>query len=128
MKIREHASIEAHNLPGIEHKTLAGPNDQLRGMEVWMQTMAPGSSTPVHRHDCEEVIVILRGSGVCNIEGEAEPRRFGPNATLILQPNEVHQIVNTGTEDMFLIAALGMAPVRAEAQDGTQIPLPWDQR
>ena len=35
------------------------------------------------------------------------------------------QIVNTGTEEMFLVAALGQAPVRVCTADNQQMPLPW---
>lgn len=90
-----------------------------------MQTLAPGAATPVHRHNCEEVIVVLRGSGVCTLEGEEAA--FGPDSTLIVPPNAVHALANTGSEEMVLVATLAMAPVRVETADGERIPLPWDQ-
>jgi quercetin dioxygenase-like cupin family protein len=127
MKIVRHAAIEEVGLPGITHRTVAGPRDGATSMEVWMQTLAPGATTPVHRHDCEEIVVILRGSGTCEAEGEGEPRAFGPGSTLILGPNEVHRIANTGTEEMWLVAALAMAPVRVETPEGEHMPLPWEQ-
>jgi hypothetical protein len=58
------------------------------------------------------------------VAGEETP--FGPNSTLVLEPDVVHQIVNTSEEPMRLVAALGMAPVRVTTADGTRIPLPWD--
>ncbi|TMA58407.1 MAG: hypothetical protein E6J80_05095 [Deltaproteobacteria bacterium] len=50
---------------------------------------------------------------------------FGPNSTLQIPSDVVHQIVNTGTEEMFLIAALGQAPVRVCTADNQHMPLPW---
>ncbi len=93
-------------------------------MEVWVQTIFPGAATPIHRHACEEVIVVLTGSGECTVDGNT--RTFGPNTTLILEPDVVHQIVNTSSDDMKLIAALGMAPVRVKTGEGDALPLPWD--
>ncbi len=93
-------------------------------MEVWSQTIAPRSATPVHRHACEEVILILSGVGVCTIDGKTHT--FGPDSTLIIAPDAVHQIVNTSDEEMHLVAALGMAPVRVQSGDGAAMPLPWD--
>ncbi len=93
-------------------------------MEVWMQTIAPGAETPIHFHDCEEVIVILSGSGTCRA-GE-EDFYFSANSTLVIAPNVVHQIGNTSDDDMQLIAALGMAPVRVKTADGAELKLPWD--
>ncbi|NQV21536.1 MAG: cupin domain-containing protein [Rhodospirillales bacterium] len=124
MTVKDNSAIEFHNLPGLAHQTLAGPKDGLDGMEVWMQTISAGSATPVHRHDCEEVIVVLKGSGTCMIDGETTG--FGPNSTLVLPSNAVHQICNTGDDDMFIVATLGMAPVRVETADGDRIDLPWD--
>jgi len=125
MPIKDNNINEILNLPGLAHQTLAGPRDGLEGMEVWMQTIDPGSATPVHRHDCEEVIVVHKGSGTCMIEGEVT--EFGPNTTLILPRNVVHQICNTGDDDMFIVATLGMAPVRVETADGELMDLPWYQ-
>ena len=52
---------------------------------------------------------------------------FGPQSTLHMPPDAVHQIINTSTEPMFLVAALGQAPVRVVTADGSPIPLPWQQ-
>jgi mannose-6-phosphate isomerase-like protein (cupin superfamily) len=112
------------SLPGLEHRTIAGHAQGLKTMEVWQQTMAPGSATPVHRHACEEVIVILEGEGECTVEGERRP--FGANTTLIIPKDAVHQLVNTGARNVLLIAALGMAPVRVRDASGERMELPWD--
>lgn len=48
--------VEEHRLPGLTHRTVAGPLQGLSTLEVWVQTVAPGAATPVHRHDCEEAI------------------------------------------------------------------------
>jgi len=123
--IRENASIEAVTLPGIVHRTLAGPRDGMKHMEMWMQTVAPGAATPPHRHDCEEVIVVLAGSGACEIDGVERP--FGAGSTILVPPGVVHRIANTGDHEMHLVAALSVAPVIVQTPDGARIPLPWDQ-
>lgn len=125
MPVLENDSIERVALPGPVHQTLAGPRNGSQRMEVWMQSLAPKAATPVHRHDCEEVIVVLTGSGICEIEGQAVP--FGPGSTIIVPPNAVHRITSDGPDTMKLIAALSAAPVAVETPDGTRIHLPWDQ-
>jgi len=47
-----------------------------------MQTVEPGGLTPVHYHDCGEVIVIMRETGQLSIEEKVI--EFGPNHTLII--------------------------------------------
>lgn len=119
------SDLEMFEIAGIQHQTVGGVQQGVKTMEVWSQTIAPGAGTPIHRHACEEVIVILTGAGECTADGEVT--KFGPNSTLTLAPNVVHQIVNTSGEEMKLIAALGMSPVKVETADGSPMPLPWQQ-
>ncbi len=123
MAVFDNALIRKFGLPGLEHQTLASREQGVNGMEVWMQTVAPGAGTPVHRHDCEGVIVVLRGSGQVTIEGEE--MKFGPNSTVIVPPDAAHQLINSGAEEMFLIGVLGVTPVRVTTVEGETIPLPW---
>ena len=123
MRVNHNPATPKHNLPGLEHQTLAGAQDGLRSFEVWRQTIAPHSTTPLHRHDCEEVIIALGGSGVCKFEDRELP--FNADQTLVIPANVVHQICNNGNEDLFIIATLAMAPVKVESADGAAMPLPW---
>jgi quercetin dioxygenase-like cupin family protein len=123
MPVVNNLTLPKFAIPGLEHQTLAGPEHGMKTLEMWMQTIAPGGETPVHRHACEEAIVILRGSGQITIEGVTTS--FGPNSTLQIPSDVIHQIINTGTDDMFLIAALGQAPVRVCTAENQHMPLPW---
>ena len=118
------SQLPKHELPGLEHLTVAGPEQGTRSMEVWRQVIAPGVATPVHQHPCEEVIIFLTGTGEVVINGTTQA--LSPDTTLIVPPNVIHQIINTGQEPMHLIGTLGMAPVRVYDADGQRIPLPWD--
>lgn len=126
MPVVDNSKQQEHALPGLRHRTVGGKEEGVKSMEVWQQTIAAGAATPVHRHACEEVIVILSGSGTLMINGETTA--FGPNSTLIIPHDVVHQITNTGTDDMNLIATLSMAPVRVRTGDGAPMALPWDAR
>lgn len=124
MTVLAQANIETFNLPGLTHQTLANLTRGTYTMEVWRQTLAAGAVTPWHRHSCEEVIVILSGRGECRTSGHTET--FGPNATLIVESDAVHQLVNTGDEPLELIAVLGMTPVTVLDATGHLLELPWD--
>ncbi|MGE0823636.1 MAG: cupin domain-containing protein [Candidatus Binatia bacterium] len=123
MPVVNNNTIPKFQIPGLEHQTLAGPEHGMKTFEMWMQTIAPGGGTPVHRHQCEEAIVVLKGSGQCTIEGVTTS--FGANSTLRIPPDAIHQIVNTGREEMFLVAALGQVPVRVCTADNQHMSLPW---
>ncbi|GAU30703.1 hypothetical protein TSUD_39270 [Trifolium subterraneum] len=68
-------------------------------VEVWLQTFSPGTRTPIHRHSCEEVFVVLKGSGTLYIAsnsdgkypGKPEEHFIFPNSTFHIPVNDVHQ-------------------------------------
>lgn len=122
--IVKHGQIEEHKLPGLSHRTVAGSQQGFRSLEVWVQTVAPGAATPVHKHDCEEAIVILEGKGVLALDGSEQG--FGPGETLVVPRNAVHQVTCTGPGPLRLVAALSTAPVRVHTPTNEHIPLPWD--
>ena len=122
--IVKNEQIEEHKLPGLSHRTVAGPLQGFHTLEVWVQTVDPGAATPVHRHDCEEAIVILEGHGVMEIDGLKQ--EFEPGNTLVVPCNAVHQLTCSGPEPLRLVAALGAAPVLVHTADNERINLPWD--
>ena len=111
-------------LPGIEHLTVAGAAQGLTRLSVWRQSMAPGSATPPHLHDCEEVVLVLAGSGEVDIGGTRHA--FGPDSTLVLPPDLPHQIFNTGSTPLVTVAAFSGTPVGTFLPDGAPIALPWE--
>jgi mannose-6-phosphate isomerase-like protein (cupin superfamily) len=123
MTVLPQADIETFRLPGLVHQTLASLTCGTYTMEVWRQTLAPGAVTPWHQHACEKVIVILAGHGECRVPGRTET--FGPDATLIVQSDAVHQLANTGNGPLELLAAMGMTPVTMLDATGHPLELPW---
>ena len=80
-------------------------------VEVWLQTFAPGSRTPIHRHSCEEVFVVLRGKGSLFMEPESgkrhpgEPKEFkiSSNTTFTIPVNHVHQVVFSSMQLVYIM-------------------------
>ena len=121
--VLENAGRAGAALPGIEHLTLAGSEQGLSSLSLWRQSMAPGTATPPHQHDCEEVVLITEGSGELHIDGRVIA--FGPDTTLVLPPNRPHQIFNTGSVALKTIAAFSCTPVGTFLPDGVPLSLPW---
>ncbi|XP_052171099.1 auxin-binding protein T85 [Diospyros lotus] len=114
---------DSYGIPGLSHITVAG--SVLHGMkevEVWIQTFAPGSHTPIHRHPCEEVFVVLKGSGTLylasnshQLEYPGEPRAFtiSANSTFGVRDDDVHQVWNTNDkEDMQVMIVISRPPIQ----------------
>ena len=69
-----------------------------------------GGQTPYHTHDWEHVIYVLKGKGALRTEhGDAE---FRPGDSLIAEPNEQHNFVNTGDEPLRFLC---IVPLKGDA-------------
>ena len=67
--------------------------------ESGVQEIAPGCFVREHAHDAhEELIMVMAGDGVAELDGEAVPMTSG--TTLYLSSNEKHKFINTGTEPL----------------------------
>jgi len=124
MSIHSNSALVPNVLPGLSHRTLAGAEHGLERLAVWSQRIDPQGATPPHSHDCEEVILIRSGEGTLVFGREEHPFRAGD--TIIVPPAAVHQILNTGNEDLVLVAVLSTSDVEVKLPDGTPIDLPWD--
>lgn len=123
MYVIHNSQLKRAALPGIEHVTLAGSQNGLKGLSIWKQSVAPGGATPPHRHDCEEVVLIHGGQGELHIDGEVH--RFGPDTTLVVPRNATHQIINVGDTPLDLTGIFGISPVAVFLPDGEPVQLPW---
>jgi mannose-6-phosphate isomerase-like protein (cupin superfamily) len=76
---------------------------------VWIQTFSPGKRTPIHRHSCEEVFVVLKGKGTLLLgstslkyPGEPQAIPVFQNSTFLVPVNDPHQV----KEHVFIISFL----------------------
>jgi quercetin dioxygenase-like cupin family protein len=117
--VRPFAAPSDFGRPGLSHVTVHGAvRHGARELEVWQQAFAPGVGTPIHRHDCEEVFVVLAGAGTLFTResgGSATPLRFGANVTLVVPPNAVHQArVCAAMRDALVLTGAFCVPAGAE--------------
>lgn len=60
---------------------------------------APGASIPLHKHNCEESVMVLDGEAICEIDGVQH--RLGANDTTWLPAEVPHRFINaSGTHRM----------------------------
>jgi mannose-6-phosphate isomerase-like protein (cupin superfamily) len=110
-------------IPGIDHATWAGHDQGLSQISLWRQAVASGAGTPVHKHDCDEVVLCLAGQGQLHIDGQVHA--FGANCTLVLPRGRAHQLLNTGPGALQLLGIFGSTPVGTFADGGEALDLPW---
>ncbi len=75
-------SIEKYIHPAVVHQTLV--KEQSKNVEIWMQTSKPSKPTPTHCHSGEEILIVLKGTGWCQVDGKQVD--FGPNSVLTVGP------------------------------------------
>ena len=122
MAIKHGAALPPSGIPGIFHLTVASC-DTGQSVSVWRQRIDAAHGTPPHRHLCDEVVTVQRGSADLLVGGTH--RRLATGDTVVLPANADHQILNAGTEPLELIAVFNESPVQTEAPDGTAMDLPW---
>ncbi|XP_047939512.1 auxin-binding protein T85 [Salvia hispanica] len=117
---------------GLSHITVAG--SALHGfkeIEVWLQTFAPGARTPIHRHSCEEIFVVLKGSGTFylasnshkNYPGSPQEFPIFKNSTFFVPVNDAHQVWNTDEhEDLQVLVVISRPPVKVFIYDDWNMP------
>ncbi|GAQ82792.1 auxin-binding protein [Klebsormidium nitens] len=148
--VQKLGEMPQHNYgrPGLSHMTIWGAkHHSMKELEVWLQTFAPGSGTPIHRHDCEEVFIVQAGEAAylrAEVDGEKESGRPGPrvgsraaaNSTFRIPLNAVHQVRNLHpTEALTVLVIISKPPIRVYIYDTwdtphdaatLSFPYPWD--
>ena len=66
----------------------------------------PGHHSPLHRHRCEEVYYVVRGSG--ELESDGGRHRLSPGCAVLNRPGVLHRVFNTGNETLQLVVVAGI--------------------
>ena len=114
--------LEASGTEGNFAGGLATPGRGAREVSLIRQRQAPGAANPSHRHDREEVMVVL--SGTVKVTAEEEDIELSAGDALIVPANVLHRIETTGrSEAEWLLAA--PAGVRFLFADGREASPAW---
>jgi quercetin dioxygenase-like cupin family protein len=99
-----------HN-PAISKKVILYPGDAPHIKSVGQVHFKPGQIIPSHSHsDMHEIFMIHSGSGVIRINGCEHILSSG--SCTVVQPNESHEVENTGLESMLLVYFQIPSPVK----------------
>ncbi|CAI9107930.1 OLC1v1007413C1 [Oldenlandia corymbosa var. corymbosa] len=126
----------SYGRPGLSDMTVAG--SLLHGLKEFFlliyrtdETFAPGTHTPIHRHSCEEVFVVLKGSGTLYLASNTDQRHPGKplefpiyaNSTFHVPVNDAHQVWNTNPEeDLQFLFVISRPPVKVFIYDDWFMP------
>jgi len=115
MKIQHYShtkGIEA--APGVIMHVVAGPAEGAPAFVMRVFEIQPGCCTPHHAHPWEHEMFIVSGKGMMVSGENRTPLRDGD--ALMVLPDELHSIVNTGNELLKLVC---MVPLVNGVMPGT---------
>lgn len=134
-----------YGIGGFSHITVAGALAHgMKEVEVWLQTISVGQRTPIHRHSCEEVFVVLKGRGTLLLGSTSLPYPGTPqeipvaqNSTFTVPVNDPHQVWNSDEhEDLQVLVIISRPPVKIFLYDDwsmrhtaakLKFPFVWDE-
>lgn len=86
--------MQMEGVKGVTMRMMLGRADGAPNFAMRHFTVEPGGYTPHHRHNYEHEVFIVEGTGRVEQDGRFEDIKAGD--ALFVQPNKVHQFVNTG--------------------------------
>lgn len=123
MPISRDADVAAHERFGNFMQGLATPSRGAHEVMVWRTRVAPGGGPPVHKHDHEEVVVIVAGTGTF-VEEDGTVHAFGPGDTLFAPAGVVHELKADEGVAVEWIACMPSG-TKTLKPDGEELTTPW---
>ena len=96
--------INVSGVKGVTKRILIGEKDGAPNVTMRMFHVEPGGYTYHHAHNFEHEIFIVEGNGEAVGEHSTQPITQGD--ALLIEPNEIHQIRNTGNSRMSFLCII----------------------
>jgi quercetin dioxygenase-like cupin family protein len=101
------AQAQKLDLPGakdVSLRVVIGHEDGAPNFTMMVLDVAPGGKTPDHSHPWEEEIFVRSGKGEIKVKDQKRSIRAGD--VLYFAPEEGHQFLNTGPEQLEFICLI----------------------
>ena len=98
MIIRHYKDVEAvEMMKGVKKRVVIGDREGAPNFIMRIFELDPGASSPLHDHQWEHEIFVLKGeAAVRNGSGDEIP--VGEGTTIFIPPGEEHCLINKGEE------------------------------
>ena len=108
-------SVKGSGIKGVTMKLLVGKDDNAPTFAMRHFSVDPGGFTPKHEHPWEHEVLILRGMGEVECDGEVVSISSGDG--LFIPSNDLHQFRNLGEEPLEFLC---IVPVESDC--GEPVP------
>ena len=123
MNLIKHTAAPVFDAAGTTVTGYAAPSRGASEVSLWQIELAPGSTSPLHHMDCEEVFLALHGQAVAAIGETEHPLR--PGDCLILPAGTDFTLHVPGEEPFRAIACIPAGGQATMAPDGPTFAPPW---
>ena len=108
MPIVDHSKLpETPWRPNYRKWDITRPGDGTTSSALSFAVAAPGTGAPLHTHEADELIVVLKGTLEARLGDEV--REVGPDHTLVIPPNVPHGFTIVGPGDAQILAFFPIA-------------------
>ncbi len=87
--------------PTIWQKPIWTRSDSNSHAQMMLVKMAPGGTSPAHRHPHPQIFYVIAGTGIVRLDGKEYTLK--PGSAVRVLDGELHDFVNTGTEELVMI-------------------------
>jgi len=96
--------VSDETMQGVTKYIAVGPEHGANNFTLRVFELAPGGFSPKHHHDFEHEIFVHAGRGEVFYEGKTMP--IGPGSVAFVEPDALHQIVNTGDDKLIFVCVI----------------------
>jgi mannose-6-phosphate isomerase-like protein (cupin superfamily) len=123
MQIIRHEDAPLFDASGTTVTGYAAPSRGASQVSLWQIELAPGSTSPLHYMDCEEVFLGLDGLAIAAIDGAEHP--IGAGDCLILPARTAFTLHVPGEQPFRALACLPAGGQATLVPSGTTFAPPW---
>ena len=111
-------------LAGLRHRTVIDAERGAQELALWVEEHLPGFEVPLHVHDCEEIIAVVRGAIEVRVFGDRS--RLEAHASVLIPRFAPHGFRVVSEEPVILHAFFSSANPGVFRLDGTRSSPPWE--
>jgi quercetin dioxygenase-like cupin family protein len=123
MELITHTQAPVFDADGTTVTAYAAPSRGATQVSLWRVALAPGSTSPLHQMDCEEVFLGLAGTAIATVDGADHP--IGPGDCLILPAETPFTLHVPGDEPFEAVACMTAGGEATLVPEGGTFAPPW---
>lgn len=126
---RDHQSVTPYlvdegTLRGLRHRTVLDGRDEAQALTLWVEEHLSGFAVPLHRHDCEEIIVVAQGE--IEITVGSGQKRLSADHSALIPAWSLHGFRVVSENPVKLFCVFSSPDPGIFREDGTRSAPPWE--